>query len=180
MNHELIHKNEKPYPCSYCNKTFRQKAILRCHEGIHTGEKPYSCEYCPSKFRLKTTLKKHELIHKDIKPYSCTYCTLKFRQKGNVQKHESVHIARSHEIKNDKSEMIHFCKFVNVCKKDFIGPENLKKHEELHRVDHMCQTCGQKCATPSQLECHKRIHTGKNLSIRGLLLSMRAGHSAYR
>ena len=154
-------KDPKQYLCEICKKIFVSFTKLEVNKKIHTGEKPYSCSSCNLNFRHKTSLKTHELIHRDTKPYSCSYCTLTFRQNVHVQKHESVHTARGHIIKSDKSENIHFCKHVYVCKKDFIGPENLKKHEETHKVDHVCQICGQKCATPSQLKLHKMIHTGE-------------------
>ena len=36
------HSVEKPFPCSFCQKTFTQSGNLRTHKHKHTGEKYFS------------------------------------------------------------------------------------------------------------------------------------------
>ena len=124
------------------------------------SKNPYVCEICERRCQAPSKLASHKRIHTGEKPYSCSFCTLKFRQIKHVQGHERVHITKGHVRKSIESEKIHFCK---ACSKDFIGPENLRKHEELHgnTVSHLCSTCGKEFASPSRLEKHKMIHTGE-------------------
>ena len=121
---------------------------------------PYVCDICERKCQSPSKLELHKRIDTGEKPYSCSFCTLKFRQIIHVQGHERVHVTKEHVRKYNESDMIHFCK---ICSKDFIGPENLRKHQELHgnTVSHLCLTCGKEFGAPSRLEKHKMIHTGE-------------------
>ena len=44
-------------------KAFSQKAHLKQHELIHSDKKPHPCSFCDQKFSQKKCFKKHELIH---------------------------------------------------------------------------------------------------------------------
>ena len=57
----LYHKNVKNYACTWknCNATFKDRNRLQHHLYIHTGERPYSCTYCKSTFKQKPHLFKH-------------------------------------------------------------------------------------------------------------------------
>ena len=41
--HEKIHKDEIPYSCQNCDKTFTQNAHMKLNERTHSCEKPYVC-----------------------------------------------------------------------------------------------------------------------------------------
>ena len=52
--------DEKPFSCSFCQKSFSKKITLQIHERIHTGEKPYSCDTCEKRFTRSFELTRHE------------------------------------------------------------------------------------------------------------------------
>ena len=52
--------DEKPFSCSFCQKSFSKKITLQIHERIHTGEKPYSCDTCEKRFARSFELTRHK------------------------------------------------------------------------------------------------------------------------
>ena len=73
-----------------------------------------------------------------------------------------MHVTRGHKKTNEASEMPHICKY---CKKDVVGAENFKIHENFH-LNNTCQNCGKNFLVANKLKrhfqkCHK-IH--ENLS----------------
>jgi transcriptional repressor CTCF len=68
----LIHTDEKPFQCQYCEQTFRQKQLLKRHENIYHNpdyvattpkEKTHSCPTCNKAFRHKGNLVRHLVQH---------------------------------------------------------------------------------------------------------------------
>ena len=59
---DRVHTNERPYKCSYCQSTFRQRHGLIGHIRLHTGEKPFICEFCNKKFGTKCNLRGKQYI----------------------------------------------------------------------------------------------------------------------
>ena len=45
--------------CKTCKKIFSSPTALKTHELVHSGEKPFPCGFCFKKFREKSCLKKH-------------------------------------------------------------------------------------------------------------------------
>lgn len=56
---------EKPFECSVCPRSFRQRAILNQHLRIHSGAKPFGCPFteCGKHFRQKAILNQHVRTH---------------------------------------------------------------------------------------------------------------------
>ena len=66
-----VHDNAKPWQCTQCQKTFKQKCHVRDHiEGSHMVGLSFSCPYCSqeigSRHRLRTHISnKHNMEHKE-------------------------------------------------------------------------------------------------------------------
>ena len=54
----------KQFVCSFrgCLKSYKKKHFLIDHERVHKGEKPYRCKHCDRTFYRVTDLKKHTLL----------------------------------------------------------------------------------------------------------------------
>ena len=81
--HMLVHRDEKPYMCEQCDKTFSLanhiKLNMRVHAHVHSGEKPYKCKQCGKSFSQVCDLKKHILVHSGDKFHLCVQCGKSFK-----------------------------------------------------------------------------------------------------
>ncbi|CAL4190568.1 unnamed protein product, partial [Meganyctiphanes norvegica] len=59
INHQRVHRGDKPYRCWQCDKDFSGKHSLEIHQRIHTGEKPYICSQCDKAFSHTSNLTEH-------------------------------------------------------------------------------------------------------------------------
>ena len=50
---------ENKFVCLLCGKTFLHKAWLRRHFLVHTGERPYNCSFCQKSFQHKWKMENH-------------------------------------------------------------------------------------------------------------------------
>ena len=123
--HILVHKGEKPFPCSKCDETFRSKAQLNFHiKGHHSDiERPFRCDQCGRGFVKRDSLKYHMYSHTGEKPYKCQICPAVFARGDYLQKHMRTHTG----------EKPYVCR---ICQQKFSLPGSLKAHKlKCHRTE---------------------------------------------
>lgn len=99
MTHMATHKEEKPFICSFCGKSFKQRGQLRSHELYHKSpdEMPdfltkKKCEHCERFFASSKSLKKHiKDVHDKFKPFICNICGHKSARKEMLESHHRQH-----------------------------------------------------------------------------------------
>jgi uncharacterized Zn-finger protein len=64
------HRENKPYNCEFCTKSFSSKRRLLRHCSIHTERKVFKCNICSQRFFEKETLAIHVLVHSGTLSYS--------------------------------------------------------------------------------------------------------------
>ncbi|GAB5356799.1 hypothetical protein AAMO2058_000320000 [Amorphochlora amoebiformis] len=73
LAHNRIHAKKRPYACSYCDSTFRQKGHLRYHMGaFHNENGQYKCLECGEKFMTKRAKNLHRYTHSECP--TCKAC----------------------------------------------------------------------------------------------------------
>ncbi|XP_069093011.1 zinc finger protein 436-like isoform X2 [Pleurodeles waltl] len=109
----------KLYPCTECDKSFRQYISLVKHRKVHNGKRAYQCSECGKGFRMKNTLVKHKRTHSGERPYHCSECGKSF-----IQKHHLIGHQRGHT-----GERPYRC---NRCTKCFPWKASLIAHQKTH------------------------------------------------
>ncbi|XP_064100770.1 zinc finger protein ZFP2-like [Macrobrachium nipponense] len=145
---KAVHKNDKPFLCDICGKTFPNPIALNRHMLSHTKVKSHSCKECGKSFACQSNLRSHVLIHSDEKPFQCEECGNKFRRSSTLRFHKRTHT----------NERPYQC---DVCGKTFTQPSSLKTHQKLHSGErpHACNVCNEKFALKAALQSHMRTHT---------------------
>ncbi|XP_014249120.1 zinc finger protein 883-like isoform X2 [Cimex lectularius] len=138
--HQLIHSQDGPFPCDYCEMSMSDKAELRLHwRQEHAGSNCHMCQTCGESFVNREHLLKHHLRHDKVKPYRCSEpsCKKAFSYRSDLRKHLVIHTA-------------------------FTRSTNLNKHARVHsgRRPFSCGECDKMFATRGDLIRHSFIHTG--------------------
>ncbi|QQP55620.1 Zinc finger protein 567like [Caligus rogercresseyi] len=128
-NHLLTHKKES-WVCSYCGKSFPQKAYLATHvrrhdpgykstpcklcdklfkgtaslythmQSVHMGKRDHMCNICGKAFFTKAKLNRHIPIHSKIKDLHCELCSYACSRRDRINQHRLI----VHGIKEPQAE----------------------------------------------------------------------------
>ena len=160
LEHEEKTGHYLKFPCSYCEKRFRQKIQVKRHEAqVHSDVMPFECNRCDRKFKSEFSWKRHQdndEVHKKLENYtpflSCEVCGKQFerRRKWCLDQH-----MLTHETTN---------KFpCDICGKYLKSNTYLIQHMKACSgiKDNECAFCGKKFAKKTVLANHERLHTGE-------------------
>ncbi|XP_028426304.1 zinc finger and SCAN domain-containing protein 12-like isoform X2 [Perca flavescens] len=149
-SHLHFHSNPKAHTCSLCEKKYHSKYALKAHLRRHSGERPFGCSYCDKRFFNNAILKSHVRIHTGERPYACTFCDKRFTQPYMLTVHIRIH----------KKEKPYLC---STCGMSFVSSGALLVHTRMHTRErpHQCDICGKGFTKATPLTEHRRFHTGE-------------------
>uniref|UniRef100_A0A8C3I2R3 C2H2-type domain-containing protein n=1 Tax=Chrysemys picta bellii TaxID=8478 RepID=A0A8C3I2R3_CHRPI len=155
IEHQRIHTGEKTSICADCGESFSRYSNFTRHRRIHTGEKPYSCPDCGKNFGRTSDLIIHQRLHTGERPYKCPQCGKSFSRSSYLIPHQRTHTG----------ERPYKCP---DCGKSFNLSSNLIRHQRIHTGEkpYRCPDCGKSFylslhLISSALIIHHRLHTGE-------------------
>ncbi|XP_044742582.1 zinc finger protein 501-like [Chrysoperla carnea] len=118
--HKIAHSTDRPYHCTQCDKSFKEKCVLTQHvKRIHINPDPHEvCQIC-GKSVGKASLERHLTIHDKRLMYPCTECPKKFFKEISLTKH----VRRVHQ--NEALRYMYLC---NICGRGLLSKAELRRH----------------------------------------------------
>ena len=121
------HEPTVSFPCLTCNKTFKQKRLLKIHEVTHSDSRDIKCDKCDASFKRKSDLKRHMKTHGKAYTHFCAICNKGFNEKRKLLEHENTH-----------SDFRPYA--CSICEYRCNSKSNLPRHMKIHHKD-TCDTC---------------------------------------
>uniref|UniRef100_A0A3Q3QL70 C2H2-type domain-containing protein n=1 Tax=Monopterus albus TaxID=43700 RepID=A0A3Q3QL70_MONAL len=155
-HHQRSHNNERPYRCNVCPKAFKGSSALLYHQRSHSGEKPYKCQDCGKAFKRSSLLQVHQSVHTGVRTFLCPFCSLTFKWSSHYQYH----------LRQHTGECPYPC---DTCPKAFKNSSSLRRHKNVHLglKPYTCTVCNKSFTQSTNLRQHMRIHTGERPYICG-------------
>ena len=141
-------------------------------KSVHFGFKPFVCDYesvasvvCGKSFTRESKLKQHiDSVHRKIKPFECPVCYKSFTEKGSMLRHlKSMHTDNASPVKNPNNKEMKEMKYsCEICQKQFVLRDSLKRHELVHQgLMYSCNLCDKTFTQTGSLKRHIQVtHEG--------------------
>ncbi|XP_075987141.1 zinc finger Y-chromosomal protein 2-like [Anticarsia gemmatalis] len=149
-SHLMFHRNDRPYFCKLCGRTYKTVSdIMRHGYRAHSGLKLLHCSFkCGFSTSYTGALKEHEIrMHKNTFPFTCDKCGRGFFLKTWYEQHQNIH--------NDVKPFI-----CDVCGVAFHMAKQLSTHrtnkhpQSLIKKPYICRHCNMKCDSITTLGRH--------------------------
>ncbi|XP_036428655.1 zinc finger protein 646 [Colossoma macropomum] len=156
LNHKNTHKTGH-FTCSFCAKPFSNPMALRNHTRIHTQKKKYVCPTCGKAFRLSSILYNHQKVHaRGVTHYSCQTCGKSFQGKSGLKRHRCYKSGTSTSALNqDGGDKCYTC---DQCGRSYRHAGSLLNHKKTHSADLLhCTLCLKTFTDPLELQSHSQM-----------------------
>lgn len=86
------HSDKRPFPCQFCDSTFKFKRDLRKHLFIHNSENCFQCPECSFSARTVDTLRHHsrKMHQNEDRVFACHICDTECSRGNNLSRHLTV------------------------------------------------------------------------------------------
>ncbi len=176
-----VHDFRGPFPCTLCERTYRNLRGLIRHERFHTGDLPFKCPKCSKAFNYASALMLHDRTHTKETPFLCWDCGKGCKSNAALRIHRLCchssakekhfccdHCGKAYALK--RSLDLHVAKLhtgvrypCSHCGKLFRSASSLTRHDLTHTEErpYSCSECSKSFRSTSELKIHTRYHTGE-------------------
>ncbi|XP_055598496.1 zinc finger protein 197-like [Uranotaenia lowii] len=150
--HQVTHKGQRDYPCTFCNKLFKVQRTARRHiqNHINAQNKRRKCYDCSAVFDDESQIPPHyKELHPAKHPYSCPICrTAGFYTRTELEDHchkhtglERSQVAAKKPVEQYKVDnaQVYEC---TLCRRSFSAKRTVVAHFLMHTDrPHVCAHC---------------------------------------
>ncbi|ODM92814.1 putative zinc finger protein [Orchesella cincta] len=127
-----VHRQERPFPCDICDKSFSRRWVRDMHLTSHLNELPYKCEICGKRLKNKSGLYSHMNFHRSKVEFPCVSCPKRLTETACSSIENTYWLNR---------RSVDLC----LCNKKVAGIRSLEIHTQLHTRErpYFCNCCNE-------------------------------------